>query len=79
MFRESQDVQITLNDRMLYANEQTKRAVDASRAKLVGDVIYPNINESKFSGLFSNIGSRPNILIRRYVSALVLRTCLKSF
>ncbi len=58
---------------MLYANEQTKRAADASLAKLVGDVIYPNINESKFSGLFSSIGSHPNILIRRYVSALVLK------
>lgn len=73
MFRESQDVQMTLNDRMLIANAQTKKAVDSSRAKLVGDIIYPNIDESKFSGLYSETGSRPNIEIRRYVSALVLK------
>ncbi len=49
MFRESQDVQMTLNDHMLTANAQTKKAVDSSRAKLAGDIIYPNIDESKFS------------------------------
>ena len=73
MFRESQDIQINLNDRMLYANGQTKKAIESSRAKLVGDVIYPNIDESKFSALFSDAGSRPNICIRQYVSALVLK------
>ena len=40
MFRESQDIQITLDDRMLYINDQTRKALDASRAKLVGDIIY---------------------------------------
>ena len=54
MFRESQDVQITLDDRMLYANDQTRKAVDLSRAKLV---IYPNVDENRFSGLFSEVGS----------------------
>jgi len=73
MFRESQDIQINLNDRMLYANGQTKKAIESSRAKLVGDVIYPNVDESKFSALFSDTGSRPNICIRQYVSALVLK------
>ena len=57
MFRESQDVQITLDDRMLYANDQTRKAVGLSRAKLVGDIIYPNVDENRFSGLFSEVGS----------------------
>lgn len=73
MFRESQDVQISFNDRMLSANDQAKKAIDMSRAKLVGDVIYPNVDEKKFSSLYSDVGSRPNIIIRRYVSALVLK------
>ena len=73
MFRESQDIQITLDDRMLYINDQTRKALDASRAKLVGDIIYPNIDETKFSDLYSTTASRPNILIRQYVSALVLK------
>lgn len=73
MFRESQDVQITLDDRMLFINDQTRKAIDLSRAKLVGDIIYPNVDETKFAGLFSEKGSRPNILVRRYVAALVLK------
>ena len=73
MFRKSQDVQMTLNDRMFMANEQTKKAVDMSRAKLVGDIIYPNVGEAKFAGLYSETSSRPNIEIRRYVSAFVLK------
>lgn len=73
MFRESQDVQITLDDRMLYANDQIRKAVGLSRAKLVGDIIYPNVDENRFSGLFSEVGSRPNILVRQYVAALVLK------
>ena len=72
MFRKAQDVQISLDDRMLTANDQAKKAVDDSRAKLVGDIIYPNVDEERFASLFSQVGSRPNILIRRYFSFLVL-------
>ncbi len=52
MFRQSLDMQMTLDDRMLAANAQTRKAVDASRAKLIGDIIYPNIDEIK--ELFNN-------------------------
>ena len=73
MYRESGNVQVTFNDRMLFANEQAKKAVDGSRAKLVGDIVYPNVDEQKFASLFSEKGSRPNIPVRQYVSALVLK------
>ena len=74
MFRVSKDKQMHLFDRLLTANEQTNKAVEKSRAKLVGDVIYPNVDESRFKSLYSDDGgSRPNIEIRRYVSALVLK------
>ena len=73
MFRTTQNLQISFDDRLLTINEQTKKAIDISRAKLVGDVIYPNVDEAKFSGLFSDLNSRPNITISRYVSALVLK------
>ena len=72
MFRKSKDVQITLNDRMLFENDQTQRAVNDSWAKLVGNIIYPNIDEDKFADLFSKNGSCPNIEICMYVSFLVL-------
>ena len=73
MFRKTQDIQISLDDRLLFADTQTKTAVDSSRAKLVGDIIYPNVDEDRFSALFSEKNSRPNISIRQYVSALVLK------
>ena len=73
MFREGQPIQQNIDDRMLYINKQTQKAIDKSRAKLVGDVVYPNVDERKFAGLYSEAGSRPNIEIRRYVSALVLK------
>ena len=73
MFRATQDLQISLDDRMLFLGDQAKKAIDSSRAKLVGDIVYPNVDESKFSELFSGIGSRPNIQVPRYVCALVLK------
>ena len=73
MYRPTKDAQISISDRYVFASTQTKKAVDSSRAKLVGDVIYPNIDEDKFAPLFSDIASRPNESIRRYVSALVLK------
>lgn len=73
MFRMTQNIQMSFDDRLLTINDQTKRAIDLSRAKLVGDVIYPNVNEEKFAELFSEVFSRPNITISRYVSALVLK------
>jgi len=57
---------------MLTANSQTRTAIDSSRAKLVGDVLYPNINEERFAALFSDKASRPNIEIRKYICFLVL-------
>lgn len=73
MFRKEEPIQMNMNDRMLTANDQTLTAVNGSRAKIVGDVIYPNIDESKFASFFSEKNSRPNILIRRYVAALLLK------
>ena len=49
MFRETQDLQMTLNDRYFTAGKQAKTAVEKSRAWLVGEVIYPNVDESKFA------------------------------
>lgn len=77
MFRESFSKQISLDDRMLTANSQVQRAVNDSRAKIVGDFIYPNIDESKFVKFFSDKASRPNIEIKKYVSFLVLERLYK--
>ena len=74
MYRETQDHQMSLNDRYLTAGSQTRSAVEKSRAWLVGQVIYPNVDESRFAALFSDDkGSRPNIPVRIYFCALVLK------
>lgn len=73
MFRESQSKQLTLSDHYINAGTQAKTAVEKSRARMVGDYFYDNVDESKFAPLFSKKGSRPNIEIKRYVSALVLK------
>ena len=73
MFRTTQDTQISFADRLLTINEQTQKAIDESRAKLVGDIIYPNVDEARFAALFSEVFSRPNIPISQYYCALVLK------
>lgn len=76
MFRESSANYVQLNflDRYVTAGKQAVTTVDGSRAKLVGDVVYPNVDESRFKPLFSGDSqSRPNIKIRLYVSALILK------
>lgn len=73
MFREAKDDQLSLFDRFACSGKQAQTAVEQSRAKLIGDIVYPNIDERKFAGLFSGVDSRPNIPVRQYVSALVLK------
>lgn len=73
MFRASKDAAMSPEDGMLQLSKQAQKAVDTSRAKLVGNIVYPNIDEQKFTALYSEVGSRPNIPIRKYVSALVLK------
>ena len=73
MFRETQPKQSSLEEALLHTSEQTLKAVEKSRARMVGDYIYPNVDEKKFAALYSERGSRPNIPIRQYVSALVLK------
>ena len=73
MFRKTEEEQMSMFDRYNTAGKQAQVAVNGSRAKLIGDVIYPRIDEEKFSCLFSDVASRPNISIRRYVSASILK------
>lgn len=44
---------------MLVANAQTKKAVDAYRAKLIGDIIYPNVDGSMFKDFYSETNTAP--------------------
>ena len=73
MFRLSSTEQGNMLNPLNNASLQAQKAVENSRAKLVGDFVYPNVDEGKFAPFFSENGSRPNISIRRYVSALILK------
>ncbi len=73
MFRESSYDQLSFTDRFYSAGKQAQNAVDKSRAKLVGDIIYPNVDEKRFADIYSSVDSRPNITIKRYFCAFVLK------
>ena len=52
--------------------KQAKTGREKSRAWLVGEVIYPNVDESKFAALFSdNKGSRPQHSGSAFTSVLL--------
>ena len=48
MYKPTEDIQMSfIEDRMFSANEQAKKAVIGSKAKLFGDVIFPNISDCR--------------------------------
>ena len=77
MFRKDQNVQITLDNRMLFINDQTKRAIDDSRAKLVGDIIYPNVDEDKFPRSLAKQVPAPILRFGNMFRFWFLSACIK--
>lgn len=66
--------QITLNDRFLSLPERSRKIVEKSWAKDYADIVFPAINEDRFSVLYSdNDASRPNTPINSTIVALILK------
>lgn len=63
---------IRLGNVTIYYGKQGTDAIDA-KFRLVGDFIYPNVDEKKFACLYSDVASRPNTPVRLCISALVLK------
>ena len=73
-FKANHFQQLTLDDSYSNLSERCKKIVDNSWAKAFGDIVFPAIDEEKFSVLYSDQKfSRPNTPVNVIVGALMLK------
>lgn len=73
-FKLNQDQQITLNDSFVNQTPRTQKIIMNSWCKDFADIVFPAINEERFSVLYSdNKFSRPNTPVNFVVGALILK------
>ncbi len=68
--------QLTLLDSTLHLTEREKRVLEKSWAKSFAEEVFPAIDESIFSVLYSDKASRPNTPVNVIVGALILKEAL---
>ena len=73
-FTLNESQQLTLEDSFLNLDERTKKFVIKSWAKNFSEIIFPAINEKRFSVLYSdNAASRPNNPVNAVIGSLILK------
>ena len=73
-FKNNQNQQISLSDSFLNLNPRTQEMVRKSWASDFADIVFPAINEERFSVLYSsNSSSRPNNPVNVIIGALILK------
>lgn len=73
-FKNNKTQQITLNDSFLNLTARTQKMIQKSWAADFADIVFPAINEERFSVLYSkNSATRPNTPINFIVGALILK------
>lgn len=73
-FTLNESQQLTLEDSFLNLDERTKKFVTKSWAKGFSEIIFPAINENRFSVLYSNnAASRPNNPVNAVIGSLILK------
>ena len=65
--------QISFNDSVFSLTAREKKALDNSWAKIFADEIFPNIDEERFSVLYSSKASRPNAPVNVIIGALIIK------
>lgn len=73
MFRANETQQITVYDSYLSLPAHIQRLIEKSWAKDFSDVIFPAIDEERFSVLYSDVGSRPNTPVNILVGSMLLK------
>lgn len=68
--------QLTLTGSLFYLTEREKRVLDKSWAKPFAEKVFPAIDESIFSVLYSDKASRPNTPVNVIVGALILKEAM---
>ena len=76
-FKVNSGQQISFNDSVFSLTAREKKALDNSWAKIFADEIFPNIDEERFSVLYSSKASRPNAPVNVIIGALIIKELLK--
>ena len=71
-FKVNSSQQISFNDSVFSLTAREKKALDNSWAKIFADEIFPNIDEERFSVLYSSKASRPNAPVNVIIGALII-------
>lgn len=73
-FKTNKFQQLSLNDSFMTLSPRTKKIVENSWAKDFADIVFPAINEERFSVLYSdNAFSRPNTPVNFIIGAFCLK------
>ncbi len=73
-FKSNQYQQITLDDSFVNLSSRTQKIVMNSWCKDFADIVFPAINEERFSVLYSdNAASRPNTPLNFIIGSLILK------
>lgn len=72
-FRANQHQQISLFDHKNWLTEREQKVLEKSWAKVFADEIFPAIDETRFSVLYSDKASRPNTPVNIIVGALIIK------
>ncbi len=73
-FKPNQNQQITLNDSFINQTPRTQKIIMNSWCRDFADIVFPAINEERFSVLYSdNKFSRPNTPVNFIIGALILK------
>lgn len=72
-FRKNDSQQISMFDSFNSLTSREQKALERSWAKTFADEIFPKIDESRFSVLYSEKASRPNTPVNVIIGALVLK------
>ena len=72
-FKENSSQQMTLTDSFWGLTEREKKALENSWAGTFAEEIFPSIDESRFSVLYSDKASRPNTPVNVIIGALLIK------
>ncbi|MEF9880431.1 MAG: DDE transposase, partial [Clostridia bacterium] len=72
-FVTNENQQISLTDTFSTQSLRTQKFVENSWAKGFAEIVFPAINEERFSVLYSDKASRPNTPVNAVIGSLILK------
>ena len=72
-FRTNDSQQLSFSDTLYRLTPREQKALQNSQAKVFAEDIFPNIDEQRFSVLYSDKASRPNTPVNVIVGALIIK------